>query len=222
MEDRSTGDSGDASRRAVGSAPCAVSFEKRRFLDDLVRYFIVFEDDGARSARSRRWRATTSFMRSTWRLNKPCAPRQCRTPEVGKVARIAQTADITLPQTTRDAKPGDHRIGVIWHTQGSGKSLTMAFYAGRSSCIPPWKIPPSWSSPTATIWTINSLAPSHAAKICCAKRLYRLKAATICSKLLQVPQPGGVVFTTIQKFLPQAGSMDPAYSRPPQHCRHCG
>src|SRR5258706_13026945 len=31
----------------------------------------------------------------------------------------------------RDAKPGDHRIGVIWHTQGSGKSLTMAFYTGR-------------------------------------------------------------------------------------------
>ena len=28
-------------------------------------------------------------------------------------------------------KPGDRRIGVVWHTQGSGKSLTMAFYAGR-------------------------------------------------------------------------------------------
>ncbi|WP_277058824.1 DEAD/DEAH box helicase family protein, partial [Trichlorobacter lovleyi] len=27
--------------------------------------------------------------------------------------------------------PGDRRIGVVWHTQGSGKSLTMAFYAGR-------------------------------------------------------------------------------------------
>ena len=26
--------------------------------------------------------------------------------------------------------PGDRRIGVVWHTQGSGKSLTMAFYAG--------------------------------------------------------------------------------------------
>ena len=28
-------------------------------------------------------------------------------------------------------KPGDRRVGVVWHTQGSGKSLTMAFYAGR-------------------------------------------------------------------------------------------
>ena len=27
--------------------------------------------------------------------------------------------------------PGDRRVGVVWHTQGSGKSLTMAFYAGR-------------------------------------------------------------------------------------------
>jgi type I restriction enzyme R subunit len=28
-------------------------------------------------------------------------------------------------------QPGDRRVGVVWHTQGSGKSLTMAFYAGR-------------------------------------------------------------------------------------------
>ena len=27
-------------------------------------------------------------------------------------------------------EPGDRRIGVVWHTQGSGKSLTMAFYTG--------------------------------------------------------------------------------------------
>ncbi len=28
-------------------------------------------------------------------------------------------------------RTGDRRIGVVWHTQGAGKSLTMAFYAGR-------------------------------------------------------------------------------------------
>ena len=30
-----------------------------------------------------------------------------------------------------ESKPGDRRVGVIWHTEGSGKSLTLAFYAGR-------------------------------------------------------------------------------------------
>ena len=40
--------------------------------------------------------------------------------------------------------PEDCRIGVVWHTHGSGKSVTMAFNAG--SIIPdsPWKTPPSW------------------------------------------------------------------------------
>ena len=48
-----------------------------------------------------------------------------------------------LPKSSRcfeaGEKPGgetgDRRIGVVWHTQGAGKSLSMAFYAGRISCI---------------------------------------------------------------------------------------
>ncbi|MEM2124562.1 MAG: hypothetical protein QXL43_04465, partial [Methanolinea sp.] len=32
--------------------------------------------------------------------------------------------------SARDQRPGDRRVGVVWHTQGSGKSLLMAFYAG--------------------------------------------------------------------------------------------
>src|SRR2546422_4932651 len=38
----------------------------------------------------------------------------------------------TLFRSRPGGVPGDRRIGVVWHTQGSGKSLTMAFYAGRS------------------------------------------------------------------------------------------
>ncbi|MBM4424931.1 MAG: hypothetical protein FJ030_16360, partial [Chloroflexi bacterium] len=36
-----------------------------------------------------------------------------------------------LAQTMKGGELGDHRIGVVWHTQGAGKSLTMAFYTGR-------------------------------------------------------------------------------------------
>src|SRR6185312_8199408 len=35
------------------------------------------------------------------------------------------------PWRTIAGETGDRRVGVVWHTQGSGKSLTMAFYAGR-------------------------------------------------------------------------------------------
>ena len=40
--------------------------------------------------------------------------------------------------------PEDRRIGVVWHTQGSGKSVTMAFNAGSIIPDPPWKTPLSW------------------------------------------------------------------------------
>ena len=53
--------------------------------------------------------------------------------------------------------PGDHRIGVVWHTQGSGKSLTMAFYAGAIVREP------AMQNPTIVVltdpqrpWTTNS------------------------------------------------------------------
>ncbi|MDC4206697.1 MAG: DEAD/DEAH box helicase family protein [Candidatus Manganitrophus sp.] len=38
---------------------------------------------------------------------------------------------VSFQSGSRCGKPGDRRVGVVWHTQGSGKSLTMAFYAGR-------------------------------------------------------------------------------------------
>ncbi len=52
---------------------------------------------------------------------------------VAETLRAAQLSEVgqdtILPYKGGD--PGDRRIGVVWHTQGSGKSLTMAFYAGR-------------------------------------------------------------------------------------------
>jgi len=77
-------------------------FEKRRFLD-LIRHFIVFEDVGGGVL-------------------------------VKKMAGYHQyhAVNLALDSTVRAAGAGgDKRVGVVWHTQGSGKSLTMAFYAGR-------------------------------------------------------------------------------------------
>lgn len=76
-------------------------FEKTRFLD-LVRHFILFEVDGSRIAK------------------KVAAYHQFHAVN----AAVAATVEAISPR-------GDKRVGVVWHTQGAGKSLTMVFYAGK-------------------------------------------------------------------------------------------
>ena len=100
---------------------------------------------------------------------------------------------------------GDRRAGVIWHTQGSGKSLTMLFYAGRlieQSAL---------ENPTVVVLTDrNDLDGQLFATFAGGKALLRQtpqQAAdrTSLRELLRRAS-GGVVFTTIQKFLPDEGS----------------
>ena len=110
-------------------------FEKRRFLD-LMRHFIVFEDMGGGGS-PRRWQATTSSMRSTSRWRRRCVRRSSMSP---------QSRDASRRATSR-AATGDRRVGVVWHTQGSGKSLTMAFYAGRII------LHPAMENPTVVVLT---------------------------------------------------------------------
>jgi type I restriction enzyme R subunit len=76
-------------------------FAKERFLD-LLRHFIVFEVDGDSI------------------IKKMAGYHQFHAVNTA----IARTVAAASPQ-------GDRRVGVVWHTQGSGKSLTMAFYAGK-------------------------------------------------------------------------------------------
>lgn len=74
-------------------------FEKRRFLD-LLRYFIVFEDDG------------------DTKIKKIAGYHQYHA--------VRKAVEATVEAS---GVRGDRRAGVVWHTQGSGKSITMAFYA---------------------------------------------------------------------------------------------
>jgi SOS-response transcriptional repressor LexA len=53
-------------------------------------------------------------------------------PDEGERLQVVAELVEVLGETPREhTKPGGRRVGVVWHTQGSGKSLTMAFYAGR-------------------------------------------------------------------------------------------
>lgn len=99
---------------------------------------------------------------------------------------------------------GDKRGGVVWHTQGSGKSLSMVFYAGKLITAP------AMQNPTIVVITDrNDLDDQLFDTFAASMQLLRQEPVQAESrehlkKLLKVAS-GGIVFTTIQKFLPELG-----------------
>lgn len=115
-------------------------------------------------------------------------------------------ADYHLPSVAAQPR-GDKRIGVIWHTQGSGKSLLMAFYAGQLVRHPKLR------NPTIVVVTDrNDLDDQLFGTFAMCRDLIRQTPMQADSRddlqtaLSRVS--GGVIFTTIQKFTPAAGEAD--------------
>ena len=171
-------------------------FDRRRFLD-LIRYFIVFEDAGngvliKKMAGYHQYHAVNAAVEETLRACAP-APDRLRLGEMRGVYRV-RGVDDGLPR-----KPGDRRIGVVWHTQGSGKSLTMAFYAGKIIQHP------AMENPTVVVLTDrNDLDNQLFDNFALDHDLLRQAPAQAESRAdlrakLRVAS-GGVIFTTIQKF----------------------
>ncbi len=156
-------------------------FEKRRFLD-LVRSFIVFEDNGKT-------------------IQKKVAGYH-------QFHAVNKAVQCTLEAASPD---GDRRAGVVWHTQGSGKSLTMAFYAGKIIQHP------AMSNPTLVVLTDrNDLDDQLFGTFSACKELLRqtpeqAESREHLQELLR-RSVGGMIFTTIQKFLPQGGGEYPQLS----------
>ena len=163
----------------------------KRFLA-LLRDFIVFEDDGGRIAK------------------KMAGYHQYHAVQVavGETLRAAELSRAAEPEGRYEAgrkpggKPGDRRVGVVWHTQGSGKSLTMAFYAGRIIREP------AMENPTLVVLTDrNDLDDQLFGTFSRCQDLLRQPPVQAESRahlreLLSVAA-GGVVFTTIHKFFPE-------------------
>jgi type I restriction enzyme R subunit len=143
----------------------------KKILLDLIRHFIVFEQE--------------------------------RKDTHKKLAAYHQyhAVNKALETTFRASSPqGDKRCGVIWHTQGSGKSLTMAFYTG--------KLVLTLDNPTIVVLTDrNDLDDQLFGTFSRCHELLRQKPVQATSRdqlkqLLRVAS-GGIVFTTIQKFFPE-------------------
>jgi type I restriction enzyme R subunit len=148
-------------------------FERRRFLE-FIRSFVVFEEDGAQIAK------------------KLAGYHQFHAVQRAVEATLAASR----PQ-------GDRRVGVVWHTQGSGKSLTMAFYAGKVVRHP------SMENPTLLVLTDRiDLDDQLFGTFSRCEELLRQTPVQAqdredLRRKLKVAS-GGIVFTTIQKFLPEA------------------
>ena len=184
-------------------------FEKRRFLD-LLQHFIVFEEDTDSGRCTRLSPAITSSTRSMRRWKKRCGRAACRRPgkRTGPIGRAR----------CRAAR-GDRRAGVVWHTQGSGKSFSMLFYAGRIVRHP------AMQNPTLVVLTDrNDLDDQLFGQFQRCHELLRqmpVQAESVehLRELLKVAS-GGVVFTTIQKFMPEKGGRCRTLSQAAEHRRH--
>ena len=144
-------------------------FDRSRFLE-LIRDFIVFQDFG------------TGLGKVVAGYHQFHGVRKA----------VISTAIACSPE-------GDRRVGVIWHTQGSGKSLLMAFYAGIIIKHP------ALANPTLLVITDrNDLDDQLFSTFASCKELLRQPPEQASSRghlreLLDRPA-GGVIFTTLQKF----------------------
>src|ERR1700722_5362919 len=170
-------------------------FHPRRFLD-LVRHFIVFEDFGGgvlakKMAGYHQFHAVNVAVEETLRAAQAVT-----------VGGLAKMPDEHEAGRQSGGDPGDRRVGVVWHTQGSGKSLTMAFYAGRVI------LHPAMANPTVVVLTDrNDLDDQLFSTFARCGDLLRWppeqaeNRADLRAKLSVAS--GRIIFSTIQKFLPE-------------------
>src|SRR5699024_3081253 len=141
---------------------------------DILRHFVVFQYDGEK---------TTKIVAAYHQYYA-----------VNKAVEQAQRAA---------SEEGDQKIGVIWHTQGSGKSLSMVFFTG--------KLVLKMDNPTIVVLTDrNDLDNQLFGTFAASKDLLRQMPSQANSRqdlrsLLHV-EAGGIIFTTMQKFAPKEGT----------------
>jgi len=185
----------------------------KQTLLDLIRHFIVFEemshedlDTGIITLKTTKKlaayhqyyavnKAVESTLRASGYANKH---------SIYEAEEAASTPESYGLKGVHTQPEGDRKGGVVWHTQGSGKSLSMVFFTG--------KIVLQMDNPTVVIITDrNDLDDQLFDTFAASKQLLRQAPVQANSReelkqLLSVAS-GGVVFTTIQKFQPEEGNV---------------
>jgi len=152
---------------------------------DLIRYFTVFEKDSKTDTKTGIIQVQT--------IKKLAAYHQ--------YYAVNKAVESTIHASSKN---GNKKAGVIWHTQGSGKSLSMVFYSGKLI------VSEEMNNPTILVITDrNDLDDQLFDTFASSKQLLRQEPVQAENRehlkaLLKVAS-GGIVFTTIQKFMPEDG-----------------
>ena len=175
---------------------------------DLVRAFTVFEKDKHEDKATGQITIKTikklAAYHQYYAVNK-AVESTLRATGINNRKKIAAESPTNYGfKSVKEQAEGDHRAGVVWHTQGSGKSLSMVFYAG--------KVVQRLNNPTIVVITDrNDLDNQLFETFVSSKQLLRQTPVQAESrehlKHLLAVQSGGVVFTTIQKFQPEEGNV---------------
>lgn len=164
-------------------------FDRELFLDYL-RHFILFEQDGdhliKKIAGYHQFHAVREAVRVT-----VIAAQETGTPDEVREPAASYGNEVV---------PGSRKAGVVWHTQGSGKSISMVCYAGKLLQQPEMK------NPTIVVVTDrNDLDGQLYETFCAAQELLKQTPEQADSReelreKLAARQAGGIIFTTVQKF----------------------
>ena len=166
-------------------------FDRALFLD-YIRYFVLFESDGERTIKKIAGYHQFHAVREAVRATVLAAQEQ-----LGEAAS----------QTCRGGRilPGSKKAGVVWHTQGSGKSISMCCYAGMLLQQP------AMNNPTLVVVTDrNDLDGQLFTTFSSAQELLKQTPVQANDRealrqLLAERESGGIIFTTVQKFALQDG-----------------
>ncbi|MBP9209046.1 MAG: type I restriction endonuclease subunit R [Saprospiraceae bacterium] len=182
------------SQREPEMEPMIKGLLNKETLLDVIRHFIVFEKTKEKTIKKiaayHQYYAVNKAIESTIRAASPPVNVANEPPH-----------HFGLP-TVKDQPQGDQRAGVVWHTQGSGKSLSMVFYTGKLV------LAEEMNNPTILVLTDrNDLDQQLFETFGNCEQLIRQKPKQAESRddlkdKLSVAS-GGVIFTTIQKFLPE-------------------
>jgi type I restriction enzyme R subunit len=180
-------------------------FDPRRFLG-LLEHFVTYEEDPDSGAIHKiiagyhQFHAVNAAVEETIRASG-----------MAEEGRAKEDEGAYWSGSMEEGKPGDRRAGVVWHTQGSGKSFSMLFYAGRMARHP------AMQNPTLVVLTDrNDLDDQLFGQFQrCHETLGQMPIQAESREHLREllnRASGGVIFTTIHKFAAEKDSANKALS----------
>ncbi|MBW4934465.1 type I restriction endonuclease subunit R [Marinobacter sp. F4206] len=171
-------------------------FDRELFLD-YIRYFVIFETDSDKLIKKIAGYHQFHAVREAVKATVTAAKQQDRRDSQEKRATYGD-----------EVTSGSKKAGVVWHTQGSGKSISMCCYAGKLLQQP------EMNNPTLIVVTDrNDLDGQLFATFSAARELLKQEPVQAedrdtLRRMLSERESGGIIFTTVQKFALLNGEYD--------------